>query len=98
MMIIIIIILLMVTVAWTIKPVLTLAPLDSSNDPFRLCLVKCAFRNLAAKQTNLTDFFGGFHQCRQVMVGLVPHLGRHRLLPRSFTVVIHQTLTLQTPS
>jgi hypothetical protein len=93
MMIIIIIIILMVTVAWTIEPVLSLSPLDSSNNPSRLRLVKCAFRILAATQTNLTDSFGSFHQCRQVMAGAVlPHLGSHILLPRSFTVVIHQIL------
>jgi hypothetical protein len=92
MIIIIIIIILTVTVTWTIEPVLTLAPLDSSSDASRLRLVKRTFRILAATQTILTDFFGGFPQCRQVMAGVVPQLGRHSLLPRCFTAVIHQIL------
>jgi hypothetical protein len=64
-------IILMVTVAWTMEPVLTLAPFDASNDPFRLRRVKCTSRILAATQTNLTDFFGGLPHCRQVIVGVV---------------------------
>jgi hypothetical protein len=72
MIIIIVIIVIMVTVPWMIEPVLTLAPLDSSNGASRLRLIKCAFRILAAPQTNLTDFFRGFPQCRQVMAGVVP--------------------------
>ena len=62
---------LMVAVVWTIEPVLTLAHLDSSSDASRLRLVRCTFRILAATQTNLTDYFGGFPQYRQVMAGVV---------------------------
>jgi len=53
MMIIIIIMVLMVTVAWTIEPVLTPAPRDSSSDASRLRLVKRTFQILAATQTNV---------------------------------------------
>jgi len=69
MIIIIIIIIIMVTIAWTIEPVLTLVLLDSSSDASRLRLVKCTFRILTATQTNLTDFFSGFRQAARCWPG-----------------------------
>lgn len=86
------IIILMVIVAWTTEPVLTLQSLDSSNDASYLRLVKCIFRILAETQTNLSDFFGGFPQCRELIAEVICQLSRHTLLSRSFTVIIHQTL------